>query len=216
MKPEYFILTGSGVIDLVEPEPHHFDVEEIALVLSRKPRFGGHGLRNTTPVNVAQHSVYVSRHFDDPVIAMLALFHDAQEVASGDVSSPMKSLVRDGLGAFSHIDVVEANAQQQVFVMIGIETGISLPGMHDMGDPPDGTYYEIIHQADIACASSEALYLFGEHRREEIIECFGMPTDKIEVTPMTQWESEQAFLNRFESLRSKLESLQSTRDTLTT
>lgn len=214
MKPEYFILTGSGVIDLVEPEPHHFDVEEITLVLSRKPRFGGHGLRNTTPVNVAQHSVYVSKHFDDPVIAMLALFHDAQEVASGDVSSPVKAKLRF---YYCHVvDEIEYLSQAAILKIIKLTCGIELPEMHDFVNGTLDTYYWTIHQADTACAAAEALYLFGEHRREEIIECFGMPTDKIEVTPMTQWESEQAFLNRFESLRSKLESLQSTRDTLTT
>ncbi len=239
LKPQYFILTGSGIIDLIDPEPHHFNVEEIALVLSRKPRFGGHGLRNTTPVNVAQHQVYVSKHYEDPVIAMLGLFHDSQETASGDASSPLKLLLRDR-GCFV-VDGIESRCQHSILKMLKLTCGIDLPGMLDavpgirrlQCDPIPGvptlallpdeiepaffaTPYDLIHPIDKACAASEALYLFGEHRREEIIECFGMPTTKIEVTPMTQWESEQAFLNRFEYLRLKLESQQSTRATLTT
>jgi hypothetical protein len=94
-KTEHFIMTGTGRIDLRTPHSDQFSVEEIALVLSRKPRFGGHGLRGTTPVNVAQHSVFVSGHFDDPVIAMLSLFHDSQEVSSGVARSPcLKSASR--------------------------------------------------------------------------------------------------------------------------
>jgi 5'-deoxynucleotidase YfbR-like HD superfamily hydrolase len=216
-KPEHFILTGSGIIDLLDPEPHHFNVEEIALVLSRKPRFGGHGLRNTTPVNVAQHSVYVSKHFSDPVFATLALLHDAQEVSAGDVATPVKGLLRDHDCCV--VDDVEDLSHLAIIQMILTETGITLPLIWDRYGPEAAygqTYHHFIRPIDKACAASEALYLFGEHRREEIIECFGMPTNKIEVTPMTQWESEQAFLNRFESLRLKLESQQSTRATLTT
>lgn len=65
-------------------------VDDIAKVLSRIPRFGGH---TTWPYTVAQHSVLVMRALpsDSPREWKLwALLHDVHEIATGDVIHPLK------------------------------------------------------------------------------------------------------------------------------
>ena len=74
----------------LNPDPKLIDIGEIARVLSRLPRFGGHTIGDL-PYSVAQHSVMVSVLVPDR-LALPALLHDAHEAYSGfgDVASPMK------------------------------------------------------------------------------------------------------------------------------
>jgi hypothetical protein len=77
--------------DLLCPTAEMIDPDEICIVLSRLPRFGGHTFE---PYFVAQHSLLVESLVDDPVLKLAALFHDAHEVYSGfgDVQSPAKRI----------------------------------------------------------------------------------------------------------------------------
>lgn len=77
----------------LEPKPSDFDIEEIALVLSRLVRFGGHTRRDLPTYSVAEHSVRVS-HACDPADAMEGLMHDAAEAFLGDVTAPVKEAMR--------------------------------------------------------------------------------------------------------------------------
>ena len=78
--------THSGLqVDLNNPRPEMFCLEDIAIALSRIPRFNGHTVGK--PYYVAMHSVWVSQYLlcrypKDPRIletAIYGLLHDAHE-----------------------------------------------------------------------------------------------------------------------------------------
>jgi hypothetical protein len=84
------IKTNKGVyFEFNSPEKHDFDVREIAYSLSFINRFTGHAGGYT----VAQHSVLVS-YVVPQGYALEGLLHDAAEAYIGDVSSPLKGLIR--------------------------------------------------------------------------------------------------------------------------
>lgn len=95
--------TGT-LVDLVAPTPAMIHLEDIAHSLSMQCRYNGH-LREH--YNVAQHSVYVLQqvtHCSAPAlfgsaeeklrIQVLALLHDAHEMATGDIISPTKGMLK--------------------------------------------------------------------------------------------------------------------------
>lgn len=86
------MLTRTGqVVDLLDPSPHTIKLTDIALHLSRIPRFNGATLRTWS---VADHSLLVADLMGaeaDPDLALAALLHDAHEAFIGDVIQPLKS-----------------------------------------------------------------------------------------------------------------------------
>lgn len=93
----YWIQTHTGVaFDLLAPTAGMVVLEDIAYALSRLCRFTGHCSRH---YSVAEHSVNVAKqcqleHGFSDSWAMAALLHDAAEAYIGDLSSPLKSLLR--------------------------------------------------------------------------------------------------------------------------
>lgn len=91
MTNPYSIRTRSGnFLDFSDPNPADINLEDIAVALSRAPRFNGH----TGPFySVAQHSVFVGRMMgNDPIRGYL---HDASEAYLADVPTPAKRLMPD-------------------------------------------------------------------------------------------------------------------------
>lgn len=82
-------LAGGGRVDLLEPRPEQFAIEDIAIGLSRTPRFNGHTERF---YSVAQHSLLASE-LVYPEHALAALLHDASEAYMADVNRPLKDLL---------------------------------------------------------------------------------------------------------------------------
>ena len=97
-------VTGQ-LVDIQNPDPSTINIEDIAWGLSRMPRFCGHTI-TIVPYSVAQHSMFVadevksmlgqypninnsSDYYD---ILLKALLHDAAEVYTGDLPSPMKRI----------------------------------------------------------------------------------------------------------------------------
>ena len=95
-------------IDIENPDPALIDIEDIAWGLSRMPRFCGHTI-TVVPYNVAQHSVFVANEALNIVLSdydhnrftyqeaqdklvLKALLHDAAEVYTGDLPSPLKRI----------------------------------------------------------------------------------------------------------------------------
>lgn len=86
------ILTYTGRhIDLLSPNPAEFNLVDIAHALSQINRFTGH---TAYPYSVAQHSVLCARLVPQEH-QLEALFHDAHEAYTGDVTSPLKALLPD-------------------------------------------------------------------------------------------------------------------------
>lgn len=77
-------------IDLDDPNPAAFNVENLARQLSRLPRFAG----ATGPFySVAQHCVIASQVADPPHLRLPVLLHDAHEIVTGDIPRPVKRLL---------------------------------------------------------------------------------------------------------------------------
>lgn len=87
-----YIQTYTGAhFDLQDPKPEMINITDIARALSHINRFTGH---TKHPYSVAVHSLNAS-YIVPPEFALEALLHDAHEAYTGDVSSPLKSLLSD-------------------------------------------------------------------------------------------------------------------------
>jgi 5'-deoxynucleotidase YfbR-like HD superfamily hydrolase len=79
---------------LEDPRPCEVDIEDIAYILSRIPRFNG---ATSGPVySVAQHSIHVSEVVPEWA-ALPALLHDAHEAYIGDHTTPVKRAIKSNL-----------------------------------------------------------------------------------------------------------------------
>jgi uncharacterized protein len=88
------IQTYSGLrFDLADPKPEMFNIVDIAHALSQLCRFTGH---TRFHYSVGQHSVVVASLLLErsPEIALEGLMHDAAEAYIGDVSYPLKALIK--------------------------------------------------------------------------------------------------------------------------
>lgn len=95
------------LVDVEDPTVDQIDIEDIAWGLSRIARFCGATI-TPIPYNVAQHSLLVAKKVEDDLNAwgwdmaeangagfhtvLKALLHDASEVYTGDVPSPVKKI----------------------------------------------------------------------------------------------------------------------------
>ncbi len=118
-----WIQTYTGLkFDLENPAPDMVRIGDIAHALSRLCRFTGH-----TPVHysVAQHSVLVSRQLP-PEHAFAGLMHDAAEAYVGDVSGPLKRLMRKMVKDWeSPYDAVEARVWRAIAERFGLPAELS-------------------------------------------------------------------------------------------
>lgn len=95
MSDKTTIQTYTGLrFDLADPKPEMFNIVDIAHALSLICRFTGHSRHH---YSVAQHSVMVASLIQErnPELALEALLHDGAEAYVGDVSSPMKVLMKE-------------------------------------------------------------------------------------------------------------------------
>ena len=88
MKPEKQTMSGTR-IKFLDPGSYTYEIEEIAMALSKLCRFTGHCRGH---YSVAQHSVLVST-IVSPEQALSALLHDASEAYTGDINKPLKMLL---------------------------------------------------------------------------------------------------------------------------
>lgn len=114
-------LPNGNVIDLRKPSEYTFTVEEIASLLAEVKRFNGYG------ISVASHSIWVAhtlfRLTGNPHIALLGLFHDAQEGYIGDIATPVKELVG------SEWDKLETAINLEILSQLNIKHELNLATM---------------------------------------------------------------------------------------
>jgi uncharacterized protein len=110
---ETMIRTRSGrYLDLANPDPADILLEDIAVALSRVPRFNGH----TTPFySVAQHSTFTGRMISGKN-RLKGYLHDASEAYIADIPTPAKRLMPDYY-------VVEARLMSAVARAFGLPDG---------------------------------------------------------------------------------------------
>lgn len=83
-------LHSGRLFDLVRPQDHAFDIEDIAHALSNQCRFAGQCRQF---YSVAEHSILVSQMLSS--YQFEGLMHDASEAYIGDVTRPLKHLMPD-------------------------------------------------------------------------------------------------------------------------
>lgn len=93
----YWIQTQRGrSVDLLNPSADDIDPAELASLLSRLNRFGGHTRPELPPITVAQHSWFVSWLIPSGNIdlKLAGLLHDGPEGYMGaDITRPLKGLL---------------------------------------------------------------------------------------------------------------------------
>lgn len=88
-------LPTGNVINFHNPGDYKYDINEIALLMSKVKRFNGFG------TDVMTHSMFVAGVLLDitgnPHIALLGLLHDAHEAYTGDIATPVKHILGNKL-----------------------------------------------------------------------------------------------------------------------
>jgi hypothetical protein len=119
MKPIVEMPSGK-FFDLVNPTADMVDIYDIAWNLTRIPRFNGGTIGNKT-YTVAEHSIwvakYLERRFDNPLLALHGLLHDAHEAYTGDITSPMKAI---DARLHTAITLVQRNIQTVIQQKLGV------------------------------------------------------------------------------------------------
>lgn len=165
------MLTRDGnIINPLDPDP--ITVEEVAHVLSRFCRYGGHCPQH---YSVAQHSVMVSLLVEQAGdLPRLALLHDAHEAYFGDWPKPVKNAV-PGLG------IVEADVEAKVRVALNMP--LDLPG--------------VVKKADLQALSIEMKWLWAGRLPVSARERKAL----LHVRDWTMDEARDGFLARFAAVR---------------
>ena len=125
-------------------------------------------MRNTSPENIQEHSLQVAmiahglaiiknRRFAGQVnperVATLALFHDASEVITGDLATPIKNFNPKIKTAYSEIEIV---AKQKLFDMLPDELKVDYEPIFFKQDD-DEPHWQLIKAADKICAYLKCL-----------------------------------------------------------
>ena len=131
------------MFDLANPSPRDVVRSDILYALGNLPRFTGH----VSDYTVLEHSILVAelveREYRDPKLTLVALYHDAHEAYTGDISTPMKNTIgRD------KIMLIEERIQA------AIHTACNIP------DISYEAYVDFIKPADEALLSFEYSQFF--------------------------------------------------------
>jgi hypothetical protein len=128
-----YIETASGnKVFFLEPDPDSIDINDIALALSRIPRFNGHTNRF---YSVAEHC-WTGQRFIQDEFKLAFLLHDATEAYLCDIPSPIKQYLPD-------YQKLEEGLERAIFNKFGLTYPL---------DP-------VIKYMDIAMLSVEAQHL---------------------------------------------------------
>jgi HD domain len=125
---DIWIETFSGRrFDLFDPDPESVYLPDIAHALSIDNRFAGHTSKS---YSVAEHSLWVWKLVslwapDDYLLQLYALLHDAHEYATGDITGPMKAMIRALVRGLARHDAdpvgeVEDRVQTAICAALGI------------------------------------------------------------------------------------------------
>ncbi|NHI01478.1 5'-deoxynucleotidase [Oceanimonas sp. MB9] len=119
-------------------------------------------MRNTASENVAEHSLQVAMvahalavikntlfngKLDPGTAAMRALYHDASEVLTGDLPTPVKYFNREMASAYK---AIEQNAEQSLLAMLPTKLQPAFETL--LCGHQDDEYSHLVKSADILCA----------------------------------------------------------------
>lgn len=111
------MITYSGLeFDPAHPRSNQISLLDIAVGLSRVPRFVGHLIQ---PYSVAHHSIYVSQLLEQSncsvEVQLQGLLHDASEAYTGDIPTPVKDLLKP------NITELENNIQRAIYTQLRVK-----------------------------------------------------------------------------------------------
>lgn len=182
------ILNGT-YFDFDDMDKNVIDISTVAIVLSRTPRFTGH----TEPMySVAQHSLLVESLIAEscPELRLAALMHDAHECVIGDLSTPLKTYLKQSQ---AFVDM-----ENRVKAFFAIDFGFSIEYAHG----------PVVKEADLLALWIERqafMPLFANDVWKED------PADEVKNSPFVQEKlrelaafvphyAAKKFVNRFETL----------------
>jgi uncharacterized protein len=177
--PLYIRTITRQVFAFLHPEQWRFELDDIAIPLSRAPRFVG----QTKPhaYNVADHCLRVAQ-LVPPRYRFPALMHEISEPFMGDMSSPLKQIVP---GYKRHQKRIEA----ALFPKIGIPYPL----------------HPSIKAADLVLLKAEHRQLMdGDEYVDKHMD--GILEYPHKIVPMSEAESYEAFVKAFHSYRAEWES----------
>ena len=133
-----FATMASGrMIDLIQPDPATVDIRDIAIGLATANRFNGANARRQrggVPFSVAQHSTVVARLVEQldaaPLIALQALLHDGHEAITGDMTTPCKEALGDGL---HHLLALQRRLDIAIHAGLGVPLPVDIASINTIG-----------------------------------------------------------------------------------
>lgn len=122
MKDGVIKYTNGRYLTVTDLEYSAINLDFIAMSLAKQPRYNGHTgdmtRRNHGHYSIAQHSVKMAEAslfvYGDPVLAMQCLLHDAGECYTGDITNPLKVLIKD------KISQIENKIDEKIFKAFNI------------------------------------------------------------------------------------------------
>lgn len=114
--------TNGKYLLITNLEEKDVGIDFIAMSLAKQPRYNGHtgdmSRKNHGHYSIAQHSVKMAEAslfvYGDPILAMQCLLHDAGECYTGDITNPLKVLIKD------KISPIEDKIDEVIFKKFGI------------------------------------------------------------------------------------------------
>ncbi len=174
-----WMITHSGIrFELERPTKEMINFEDIAHHLSRICRFTG---ALDCHYSVAQHACLVHDMLDTPLYRNLGLHHDDHEAYTGDINSPLKSLLQP------NFQLVEGPIQRLIWEKLGISRVVVRESS------------PIIHAVDLRMCQTEYEQLFpSEHPDWDLgVESYSYSKSKLIITP---WSAERAKYEYLERL----------------
>jgi len=168
---------SNTMVSFIDPDPMAFDINDIALALSRQPRYGGHG---KFFYSVAQHSVYVAYQVK-PKNRLYALLHDAHEAYTGDIPAPLKELLGQ------RIIKIEQRLQKAIHESLGLDESLDVNVEKD------------IMRADKSLLYPEYHALYDKH----IWHVNGVKPAQVEIERMSMEDAKELFLACYFIFRSR-------------
>lgn len=144
------ICTFTGLyVDVSDPTPDQFCIEDIAHALSMQPRFGGH-----LPIfySVAQHSMQCALDVPED-FSIEALLHDASEAYLCDIPSPIKKLLPD-----------YKKIERRIMKVIAEKFGFEYP-LHDIVKQADKYFLE--KEWSVIKKNKGSKFKYMDHRTAE-------------------------------------------------
>lgn len=194
-KPTEIHLTDGKTFDFNDPGKTRVNIHDVAHSLARLTRYTGHV--QCDDYSVAKHSILALSlardvyHEEDPTVQLAVLMHDAQEMFTNDISTPLKRfLLMNGFDMKAY----ERRLRNEVIVpSFGFE-----PEVFDAG---------VIHDADdlCYCAEIEVIKPMGHGALPEDLDTIlkEAAMHRVEqLLPLTRKYTEHLFMSAFATLAS--------------